>query len=563
MADPWYIYPNVVEVSAPAPRDATQLRRNFINWVARNFVPRAGLAEPAALLMTKNLTADEVRASPTKIVDLVRFNPPVARSIYVIDLSLNAPANIREAVWAHIGVAVTEHAASKNRLVLLLVPQLPSPVHSQMWVPLEGLSRSAGSVVVIANDGSSRAFGAPVRDVGPVLREQYPSRLAALFPDTEKRFASNLVRRLGHFKLSDDSSHCGRYFYDASDAVAELAEMICAKVREIAAKELKESDRVVLVPVASISHWLVEATTIAASRLAVPVERLGARSSAELAQVPRIAVFDFVNTGATSTAALERLKRSRRNVHHTAIAALAARDARCDVDEFKIDPLYRVDVERRASTDCVQCRLALPYTDPLRPESEPLGIRAYDFWDMLTSVEWKAEEYGPSGKRYSYMPSMYDLAVKHGDYLSWKLKRLIVSHMQVDDIVVVCPDEPAIRLLVEGMQNRTGGHIAAVWLDRKELLDRVDARDDAALRKLGNGKDWALQLKHLSGRTRVVVTDEMNASSTTIRQILRVLHAFNVEAAWYVPVFDRMLDERLDVRVRTLYRVPSPRVGGA
>src|SRR5262249_35005002 len=146
------------------------------------------------------------------------------------------------------------------------------------------------------------------------------------------------------------------------------------------------------------------------------------------------------------------------------------------------------------------CIARLPHTPPPSDE-EFLGIRAYDMWKMLLEFEWRSETYGPSGlPRLPTLPQ-FDLIFKqYGDWIAFKVDRLVTevafagrSH---DELVYVCPAEPAMQQLISRLKPRRDDRSVAVQIPR-DVLDRLKEGDETVV-DLDAADGWARQLRLLA-----------------------------------------------------------------
>jgi hypothetical protein len=306
-----------------------------------------------------------------------------------------------------------------------------------------------------------------------------------------------------------------------------------------------------------------EAAAIVASSLRVRYQRWPATESvpgAPQEHTTYLVLFDFIHTGATYRRLVTQARAAGYELHGFAVAGFVANDFNNDDAVFpRVYPVEQVVISRVERAYCPQCSLGLPFTEHY--SEELIGLRAYDAWDILTSVDWRAERYGPPPHlRQKVLPNFEQIFKEVGDYIAYKLE-LVLRFVSPDaEVAVVCPDEPAIQSIISRMQPWADNRIAAVRLPR-EVLDLTDGSDPQDIRSLDAGSEWESQLRHLAERNAgVVLTDEFNGSNMTARKMIKVIRAFHIYPRAYTPIFNFAPAEVLDgIRVVALYDLPNPR----
>lgn len=559
------VQPFVLRLGKPAREAVSDDERHLHRWVA-NKLTRSSFIDISRTAETVVLAADRVRQSPEEVRDLIEFNPEADEPwLGIIDCSKNSYLLFREHLLLYLGETAAMAAAAPSRICLILLPQLPHGTHSIFWDPLESMQAQGGSVLVISNDGITRQFGRTV-DLSQDFSQRYRDKYRQLNNTMAEVFAEKKVRRLGHFRVGEPGErYCSRYFYDASRAVQELGELLASQVTLIRRSNPVSSTKMVIVM--PTSDWLYDAALIAASRSQLKrIEwHIGDDSSSNNSEpetgIKYIPIFDFVNTGATAHTAIASLKDAGFSLSKAGVAAFAAQDYHVKgADPLAIEVIHRVKVDRALSQDCDQCRLGLPHTQTDLNDSYKL--RSYDAWEMLLDVKWGPEEYGPPGSLLEeYFPDFPTLFSEYGDFIAYKLERLLQRVVSTYEIALVCPEEPAIEKLIDRVQPWADDRLVSVRVPREVLDLAAEARFEE-LGGLDEYSEWSRQLRHLSERkARVVVLDEFNASNRTAHAILKVLRAFGVQPRAYIPIFSRIPGQvALDnIPVMSLYELPSPR----
>lgn len=552
----WRVQAAVVRLGIITLEPVAEDRQLFHEWLAKRFGRSINVSRPA--LYTKYIPAEQIRQPWRGLREILDFVVEDGeRVLSLIDCSPNHYETMRENLIAHVSECAVELAGGPDQVCVILLPRFPSSNHSPFWTLLEQMGDRGGSVVVINNEGQMRSFGKPVRATVPP--DAYETRQRKLSGTLEEEFADKTVRRMGHFKIGQEG-YCSRYFFDVHRAVRELSQLLVEKISTLTKAELARTT--LLVP-EGIDPWMDEAIAIAEESIKVgrttwPVSD-GPLPKSETYR-KHLVVIDFVNTGGTFRNLVDAALDAGYEFHQFAIAAFVGDDFHNENAKYPtVLHIQRVKFDRSPHGECTQCSLGLPYTSN-RGEGL-IGLRSFDAWEIMTKVTWKEEGYGPPPhRRHRILPDFEEMFSLYGDYLAFKLENVLRHVSQKAEVAVVCPDEPAIRSIVNRMQPWADNRIATVRLPREtlELSGRVDSADLAVS---DEDSEWARQLRHLAGRNAsVVLTDEFNGSNITAKRMISVLHAFKLQARAYAPIFNFVPNEPLqDVQVVALYDIPSPR----
>lgn len=479
------------------------------------------------------------------------------RAALCLDLSDNDFTYLREPVLLEIAKVVGAWTSRHDlRLAIVMVPALPSESHSALWPELRERVRR-GRAFVVANDGRVRSTpGTDSVSLPSGFAKTYADLQAAQRGPLELRIGSRTLRRLGHFKIVERSrTWCGRYFYDASLAVDDIARVLADRISQ----SLPANRTPRLLTHGSRSAWLHEAAMAAAAQLGGAQTAITDRTDYRgvvMDGESGVLVFDVIGTGTTAREVMSRAREQHIDILPTAYSVLI--DGACESEPggdlgIKLDPIHTVTSGKIERGDCVQCRLELPWTEP--EDMEPLQLRAFDAWELLLSKPWVPEEFPKDEpKLLDAHPHMGAILEEFGDWIAYKIERILNYYEMGTEPVVVAPDESNASKLIDRMSARYDGRLVAVRIPRQRI--------GSSVRSDGTEETWEVQLRHLArAQARsVVILDEMNASGRTAATLVRMLKDRAVFPRLYVPIIDRSPKPRIEgVRCEPLYAVQSPR----
>ncbi|MCF0091806.1 hypothetical protein [Micromonospora sp. MH99] len=511
--------------------------------------------------------------------------------ILVLDFSVSNPFHVRPELLYHAGHVLGSLLATgriAHAVVLLPISKKPTSgtpdignqeleILSSMQRWREG-HRIMGSLVVMGADAVqwrlSETGGFASRTKNPTPDEYY-DRLQDLTESVEERLKRKALRRMGHFQFGTNSdAHCTRYFFDASLAVDEVADLVVEFIRQ---QRLADSLTVVYSH-QSRSPWLTEAGWIIAGRLGKihkPLPPGPDVSPGNVVAGTGVLLLDLVSTGETAKDLISALSRHGAMLHPTVISVFGGKDQRLYVEDLQLvaRSLHRVNRELSPRSTCPQCRAKLGFTHP--HVEGAVGLRAYDFWTMLLLHDWVEEKYGPeNAERIRLVPDFEHIFEEFGDWIAYKIDKLIKYHLGAmpEEVVFVSPDEPGMRALTQVLKRWLGDRPVSVAVPRPALngaeRSEKDSRDAAPLaedaltkpREPSDTAKWRGQLSALSKDAAVYMLDEFNGSGTTAHAMRRLLAEVGVEAKAYVPFLNRDPDFTLpEVPVLPLYEIPRPR----
>ncbi|MEN3281478.1 MAG: hypothetical protein V7607_2618 [Solirubrobacteraceae bacterium] len=521
---------------------------------------------------TQYLSFWELSTDPGKIHDGLRLAADVpSEAVITIDLALTPYDLLGERPLFHLAKAAVAMVEHSDRALLLLLPQRLPPNTSLLWLQLQRAD-TEGRVVAASTGGDIRCFGTPLPESAVSLKQAIRRDAERLSESLQDRFERKIVRRLGHFKATDRKRRprCARFHYDCDLAAPELTDLIERWLRrKLRPKQGLEGATLVLCGVES--GWMINAAMIVAGRVGARCAQLPARpKSADIRALPKdrrnVLVFDVVSSGATLDAAVKAMSNAGAPFESFAYAALASGEHVLSSGPVTVEPAAIRPREMTTRDNCLQHAATVPYTSPAKPERW-LQISSFDMWAMLSDVDWRAEAYGPAGhERFAWLPDFSKVFDNYGNWIALRYAKLLEHLRHTSDVVVVCPDEPAVQALVAKLRLRFEDRLVAVAVSRR-LINEIAAKEVKVADVKRNAEenpaqDWQLQLLQLRERqVPVIVLDEFAASGGTAAAMIELLRSFKVEVAAYLPFldFNTRLTLRGGVAVHPLYTLPNPR----
>ncbi|MBE2319079.1 hypothetical protein DVA67_024100 [Solirubrobacter sp. CPCC 204708] len=564
----------VVHLGQAVTQPVSESRRKEHRWLARSL---NGLGvDPWFRQDSAYLSVKQLSTEPTRVQHFVE--PPADLpddATIILDLS-DAPYELlNEPLLAGLADGVGRMLAGGPRTILILLCKLPP--ESLLWEFLERdtAADGTGRVVVLDDEGALRSFGHGKRGFTPLMRD-WPGRRRQASGTANERFERRVVTRLGHFATAD-GERCTPAWQDMRGAVGELTECLSNWIDQTGAAGTR---MIVCGPYSREFRVAVVAAAAAcggdAGFAATPDELEDTASG-----VGNVLAFEYVRSGDTLGDFRRALPSWGVPVRTRALAVMAAPAAYgLRHPDLQLDVLAvrgHEDVQRSA---CARCLASAPrLEDPSRTDPGT-GIDAATMWWMLDRVPWGPEGYGPpEHARYPYIPDFSAVFERFGDWIALKYEELLKGIGLVDDLVVVCAAEPAVRDLVKRLASRFQNQLVPVEIER-DVIDAV-AADAARAHGLASALDdvsdasetipaWRRQLADLGGRETgtghrlaVIALDEFNASGATARGLTTLLGAFGVTLDAYVPFVDWSGGEHVPGRPTwSLYSFYYPRPTG-
>jgi hypothetical protein len=561
------IVPLVVTLGKPATEEVSKGRLALFRWLGRQITKEVCVLEPPR--GTIYVDFNQLQFEPEVIrkqIAKINLNRRHSRAIVLLDLSQNQYGILSDPFLYHVALESRDIVAQgKERFVAILLPDLPAD-GSIFWLPFHdtALGPLSDRIVVISNTGEHRWLIGE-RQLRKTFAKEYGKRQNDLAGYTMMgdQFRSKIVRKVGHFELvREGESECARYFFDASMAIEELSHLLQDRFQAIARQA--DEQLCVLAHDDERSPWLVQSAMLATDALdiqVIPLPPLSEIASKHISPNLSVLCVGVASTGATFRLLIRRLSELGARLAPRAVAAIGTR-LMCSSEDgsVRLESLVDMDNQSVSRSECIQCRLGLPYSNPMHEEY--LQLRAFDLWDMIQSYEWKEEEYGPAGARlFRETPDLERVFKAHGGWLAYKIDVLLANLGVRNEVVVVCPDEGIINELVAMLRPRFKQRLVAVQVPRP-VLDSITDGERLPSIDEAHEEGWRRQLRHLAkeNSAQVVLLDEFNASGDTARAMYSLLGSFGIRPIAYVPVINRKPSFSLGtVPVTSLYDLPAPR----
>jgi orotate phosphoribosyltransferase len=554
------LLPIVITLGRSAPEPVSDERTAFHRWLANRL--RTGRWRVTGTQETLYLPLADLNSDDSTVNRLLtRRMKGETSDCVMIDLSANPYDLLRDPLLYDVLETTGDWvSAGPDRLAAILLPSLP-PSSSLCWTAITR-HRLRGRLALIDNAGQVKWSPESRNCQRETFKREYRQRHRRVTGSLDAQLNAKVFRRVGHFEVNG-GRQCARLFFDAALAVDEITSMVVERLQPLMRDR---SHRPTLLSHGERSPWLHEAAMSAAATLDISHQRLPATADgiSAMGSVPRsgIAIFDVVSTGNTCTDVVNALKAKGVNLSPSVITVMLDSSLSSQLASgITVDCLTRVNCNKINRNDCPQCKIGLPYADPL--VERHMEIRAYDWWDMLLSVGWPEETYGPQNARFfATAPDFAQVFATWGDWLAYKVEDLLKALDLHSDIVFVYPNESRINSLMGKLAPRLQDRLVGVWLPR-EILNTPVTSLPTGNGGSGTREGWRRQLEHLSTRpnARVVMLDEFNASYTTAQAMINVLRHYGVTPVAYIPIFNRCTD-RADlhgVPIHSLYKIPSPR----
>ena len=521
---------------------------------------------------TQYLSFGRLSSAPARIKELLQPATEVPDDAFItIDLAGTPYDLLGERLLFHLAHALADIVEGTSRTVLVLLPKSPPDGTSLLWPRLLSLD-TEGWVLIADGEGAVRAFGAQPSPSLHALKTEIRRHRGKLTAPLQQRFERKVMQRLGHFRSADSKGNkgCARFHYDCSLAEAELTGLLDAWLRRTL-KTKAERAGATFVLCGVTSGWMLNAVMIVAGRHGMTYKALPARPKVgDVRELPAdrklLLVFDVVSSGATLGSAVKAMTKAGVAPQPQAFAALAMSKNVLTSGPLTAEAIAFVRHGFTRLRDCPQCGARLPHDSRAKPERQ-LRISTFDMWTMLTDVTWAPEAYGPEGQpRYPYLPDFGEVFTEYGNWVAFRYGLLLHALGRTTDVVVVCPDEPAVQELVGKLRLRFEDRLVAVAVSRQLINEIAAKRVKPADVERGAAEepteDWELQLRQLrESGTSVVVIDEFAASGGTAQAMIDLLKAFKIEVAAYLPFldFNTKLELRGGVPLHTIYELPNPR----
>ena len=546
------LLPIQVTLAKPVAEPPLAPTHEFYIWLGKKLTNSACVLRPAA--RSVELDFLELATEPARLRTLLNDAVTAADdgSMLVIDLAANPYDLLREPLLRELAEFICAWVeAGTQRDAALLLPSLPPKDETSIFWPAFTERPGQGKIWLIGADGQlvrypqKRVQITRLRQIGEECREKFRS-----LHDIDLR--SLIVRRLGHFEIAQhDGTRCARYFFDGTLSVEEISHLVRLQVGEL----FSNPSGIAFLTHGPRSDWLHESARIVAASFEeschVDLNDWNGMQALPVRQ-HYVLLIDVVNSGQTLSRLVAQLTAHGTRPDH-ALTVMLDEDSP-DWDGINLGHILTVKSEKVRQTDCPQCKIGLPYTDP--NDEDLQALRAFDAWDMLLFPEWIPEPYAPNGARLIPMaPDMVKMFTEYGDWIAFKLEVLLKSLQIRNHVIFVCPDESCINSLIPFIARRFLDRPVAIRVPRTAL---EQGKAIAPSTQFG----WQQQLLAVKARpkAKVVLLDEFNASNSTASDMITLAKSIGIEPAVYIPILNRVPGRWINgIRVRSLYELPAPR----
>lgn len=495
--------------------------------------------------------------------------------IAVIDFHHVPYAYLRDSFVQELSKYAKRLAARNLENIVILVAPRPFPAASLFWLPFTDKTSNGKSIIVISSSSEIKCYGSDMSKAVPAkaLKDLFVQNIDQVRTELQ----SLVVRKMGHFHFEDDS--CSPYYWDASEATSEVAQLFVAMIEGRTASALNQlpfekrksfkQQYLIAVPSRS-SSWLKEV----AQEI---VTELPNNSQVQTVQPDSgpwegrnfnicIPLLDVVTKGTHLKELLNWAKKFDTPYGATDKFIFPCTVFASQVARQEFHELYYLEEfpdTRVPSQSCEQCRIGLSFVEHDDIGSEPLQIRAYDMWAMLSSVTWKPEVYGPRQARTNkqVFAVMEELIKKNQPYLSYKFQRRLSEDIGSYPCALIAPNEPAIMRFLHGLPEVRRGKYQTVFVGRKAIdstnLYRTSRRDQTPT------PEWEQQLELVYEKGMLcVLVDEFCSSNGTFKSLLSICGQYGLRPLTCLPIINRSSQPFVgSTPIHALYEFPWPREG--
>ena len=486
--------------------------------------------------------------------------------LLLIDFTSNAYDLIRDPLLISLAEKIESLYLQKQvRKFLVLLPQLPglemasikrfsSIVESHSPTPHLTILSNAGSSYVFSSDRTKRV------DL-QTIEKRYLSIQKELDENPEKRLRQKLIRRLGHFRRTRHGQPCRTISYVTDNCEEELSVLLdiwWSKNGMSAETILHDTKNNPTFSTALIAF---------AMRNELKCYRIGdvlaqRRLAREVRGQNCIVAVDVIETGETFVEIAKLLKQRDINLSNKVLAVInKGGNSESKLGDFEISSFLGVD-SRTELGDCKQCELNLPFTSDGTETYSTL--RSFDLWFMARQVGWHKEPEYPDNIGYPYplIPVFPKMLSMFGDWIAYKMHRILSQRNHPQNLFVIHPDEPGATSVSDKLRLRFN-NLIIVKVPRSEIKAAQISKDSwtEVLTKNADA-DWVKQLASLS-KTSALVTDVFNASGSTFLSLYKLLNHFSIMPYCYFPFVDRdcgtSSEEKYPIPKFSLYDWYGPR----
>ena len=402
------------------------------------------------------------------VTEAIRKSLPTAKSFDVLLIDFSNNELVRDPILMQLSdtlASLSGTGVCSN--FILLLPELP-PNESASSQQFQATSKKQPNsrLVVIANNGDS--FWLPKKGKVSSLGPRYLKHLQDLEGDVGQRFAKKIVKRLGHFKRAKYGRGCRFYSYTADNCEEEISQLLKNWWVKISPK-----------PDAFLYDTRSNEPLTQAIKALCTAKRLPFYRVDDLFMLPdqsqkaakhksATLVVDVVETGATISRRITKLKELKININKEIVAAISKGSNRQKLGDFRITSFASAEPEPE-SAECIQCKLALPFTsDDIESFTT---LRSFDLWFMAQKIGWEPERDVPDnvGQGYEMVPRFREMLLAHGDWIAYKMEKLYKTLTYPENIFIIHPKEDGAYEVSRNLRLRFGGKLTVVQIPRKAI----------------------------------------------------------------------------------------------
>ncbi|MFS8086092.1 MAG: hypothetical protein ACMG6H_10715 [Acidobacteriota bacterium] len=460
--------------------------------------------------------------------------------LLLVDFSNNSFGLLRDPILMQLAGVFEEQCTSRacSNFVLLLPESPASETASMQQFAATAQKLAHYKLVITANDGTHVLFPKKGWKIS-ALRDRYIKLRKNFEDDAFTRFENKIVRRLGHFKRARHGGGCRLYSYTSDNCETELQELI----ENWWAKKEDRPDAIVYDSRSNRS--LITAIKAFAESKGLRFYRvqdlfsIQSEATKATAHSSCVLFLDVIETGNTLLSHATKLSQLNIKIDQEVIAAISkGTNTITRIGEYVVASFCSRDREPE-TTECVQCRLALPFSND--DEESFVGLRAFDMWQMAWEVGWESEQQVPDnvGEGYELVPRYPDLVGRYGDWIAYKMEKLYQRLSYPNNIFAIHPDEPGANAISEKLQLRFKNKLSVVKVPRGVIKEAQSLKNSwANIVEREKDQVWIKQLESLSNAS-AFITDIFNASGSTFQSLYELLKFYGISVFCYFPFVDR------------------------
>ncbi len=414
-----------------------------------------------------------------------------------------------------------------------------------------------------------------LKKIGKVVLVDKSDEILADSKITLESFKTKLIRKVGHFKLNENSNDCCRYFYDAAYGTKELRKLLLDHLFSIAT-DTEQFEYIFYT--SKVSPWLRETLSAVSGDLEKDYTKQfplfkGAFNYEQIHQelVDKykggniLLVADCINTAHALNRAIVAIQKNfpalaSSNFHIISVLNNTSRGTYTDETrtvriiknqrEFQVPTLVSVNIDEVPSGECPLCKLKIAHTD--LEEDNYLKLRSYDFWKLSDKAGYEFEPFKPgqNAEEKLYVPVFLNWLEENASYIAYKFLRTIDEKKVSSqlDFVIIYPDEtgqsgfenmPIVKT-ASGKLAETLKEIfnkSAIGIPRN-IITKVN-RGKAKMEQINNLKEsWVKAIKDIPLETDIIILTDFSKSCKTFECINSIVGWLDKTTKCYFTIAD-------------------------